>query len=69
MRYVSEGKFYNIVEKEFENLKCNSDCGLYESCELDENNNLNLDTLDCEYYENFVYDKALEKVSRKYKIK
>ena len=69
MRYVSEGKFYNIVEKEFENLKCNSDCGLYESCELDENNNLNLDTLDCEYYENFVYDKAIEKVSRKYKIK
>ena len=69
MRYVSEGKFYNIVEKEFENLKCNSDCGLYESCELDENNNLNLDTLDYEYYENFIYDKALEKVSKKYKIK
>ena len=69
MRYVSKGKFEYIVEKEFENLKCNSDIGLYESCELDENNNLNLDTLDYESYENFVYDKALEKVSKKYKIK
>ena len=69
MRYVSEGKFYTIVEKEFENLKCNSDCGLYESCELDENNNLNLDTLDYESYENFVYDIAYKNVARKYKIK
>ena len=69
MRYVSEGKFYNIVEKEIENLKCNSDIGLYESCELDENNNLNLDTLDYESYENFVYDIAYKNVSRKYKIK
>ena len=69
MRYVSKGKFEYIVEKEFENLKCNSDCGLYESCELDENGVFILDTLDCEYYENFVYGKALEKVSRKYKIK
>ena len=67
MRYVSEGKFYNIVEKEIENLKCNSDCGLYESCELDENDNL--DKMDWEYYENFVYDIAYKNVSRKYKIK
>ena len=69
MRYVSEGKFYNIVEKEFENLKCNSDCGLYESCELDENNNLNLDTLDYEYYENFIHNIAYKNISKKYKIK
>ena len=69
MRYVSKGKFEYIVEKEIENLKCNSDCGLYESCELDENNNLNLDTLDYEYYENFVYDIAYKNVARKYCIK
>ena len=69
MRYVSEGKFYNIVEKEIENLKCNSDIGLYESCELDSNGKLNLDTLDYEYYENFVYDIAYKNVARKYKIK
>lgn len=69
MRYISEGKFYDTVEKEFENLKCNSDCGVYESCKLDEDGNLNLDTLDYEYYENFVYDKALENIAKKYKIK
>ena len=69
MRYISEGKFYNIVEKEIENLKCNSDIGLYESCELDSNGKLNLDTLDYEYYENFVYDIAYKNVARKYKIK
>ena len=46
MRYVSEGKFYDIVKKEFESLKSNSDCGLYESCEFDEDGNLNLDTID-----------------------
>jgi hypothetical protein len=69
MRYVNEEKFYDIVNKEVENLKCNSDIGLYESCELDSNGKLNLDTLDYEYYENFIYDKALEKVSEKYKIK
>lgn len=69
MRYVSEGKFYDIVNKEVENLKCNSDCGWYESCKLDENGMFDLDTIDWEYYEEFVYDKALEKVSEKYKIK
>ena len=69
MRYVSKGKFEYIVEKEIENLKCNSDYGLYENCELDENGVFILDTLDCESYENFIYDKALEKVSKKYKIK
>ena len=69
MRYVSKGKFEYIVEKEIENLKCNSECGLYESCELDSNGKLNLDTLDCEYYENFIYDIAYKNVSRKYKIK
>ena len=69
MRYVSKGKFEYIVEKELENLKCNSDCGLYESCELDENGVFILDTLDCEYYENFIYDIAYKNVSRKYKIK
>lgn len=69
MRYVSEGKFYDIVEKEVENLKCNSDCGWYESCELDENGLFDLDTIDWEYYENFVYDKAFKNVSKKYRIK
>ena len=70
MRYVSKGKFEYIVEKEIENLKCNSDIGLYESselCELDENDNL--DKMDWEYYENFIYDIAYKNVSRKYKIK
>lgn len=69
MRYVSEGKFYDIVDKEVENLRYNSDCGLYESCELDNNGKLNLDTIDYEYYENFIYDKALENISKKYRIK
>ena len=69
MRYVSEGKFYVIVEKEFENLKCNSDCGWYESCELDENGMFILDTLDYEYYEDFVYNEAFKNASKKYRIK
>ena len=69
MRYVSEGKFFDIVEKEFENLKCNSDCGMYESSELNEKGELDLDNIDWEYYENFVYDTAVKKVSKKYKIK
>lgn len=69
MRYINEGKFYDIVNKEVESLKCNSECGLYESCKLDEDGNLNLDTLDYEYYEDFVYDKAFENVAKKYKIK
>ena len=69
MRYVSEGKFYDIVKKEFESLKSNSDCGLYESCEFDEDGNLNLDTIDWEYYEGFVYNEAFKNVSKKYRIK
>ena len=69
MRYVSKGKFEYIVEKEIENLKCNSDYGFYESCETDEDGVFNLDTLDYEYYENFIYDIAYKNVSRKYKIK
>ena len=69
MRYVSEGKFYDIVEKEFENLKSNSDCGWYESCELDKDGMFILDTLDYEYYENFVYNEAYHNVLKKYRIK
>lgn len=69
MRYVSRGKFNDIINREIENLKYNSDCGLYESCELDENGELDLDKMDWEYYENFIYNKAFEKVSKKYRIK
>ncbi len=69
MRYVSEGKFYDIVDKEVESLKTNSDIGWYESCELDEDGLFNLDTIDWDYYENFIYDVAYHNVLKKYRIK
>ena len=69
MRYVSRGKFNDIINREIENLKCNSDCGLYESCNLNEDGEFDLDTIDWEYYENFVYGVAFKNVSKKYRIK
>lgn len=69
MRYVSKGKFYDIIEKEIDSLKCNSDCGLYESCKLNKNGKPDLSTIDWEYYEDFIYNEAFKNVLKKYKIK
>lgn len=58
MRYVSERKFEQIVNKEIENLKCNSDTGIeFIMCE------------DWESYEIEIENQALYNVRKKYKIK
>lgn len=69
MKYISEKKFFDIVDKEVESLKCNSDCGMYESCEYNEAGEPNLENIDWEYYENFVYNRAYNNVLKKYRIK
>ena len=58
MRHVSVGKFEEIVKKEIENLKCNSDVGMdYIMCE------------DWESYEIEIENQALYNVKKKYCIK
>lgn len=58
MRYVSGGKFWSIVEKEIENLKCNSDTGI-----------TYLDNEDWEGYEDVIEQQAIYNVKKKYCIK
>lgn len=56
-KFVSEGKFEQIINKEIENLKCNSDLAIEY---IDK---------DYEYYLTIVENQALYNVSKKYKIK
>ena len=58
MRYVSEGKFEHIVNKEIENLKCNTDTGIEY-----------FDKEDYEGYEDVVGQQAIYNVRKKYRIK
>lgn len=72
MRYVSEGKYENIIKKEYNSLKTNSDKGLWLFMDNEKENYIDdyfNDNLRIELYEEILWETAEENVSKKYKIK
>ena len=72
MRYVSEGKFDYIVEREYERLKTNTDTGMYVFMDDEKENYIDdyfNDNLRIELYEEILWETAEKNISKKYKIK
>ena len=72
MRYVKDGKYDDIIRKEYANLKTNSDVGMWVFMDDDEENYIDdyfNDNLRIELYEKILWETAEENVSKKYKIK
>lgn len=71
MRYVKNGKYNDIVNKEMEKLRCNSDTGLWVFVN-DEGEYVEdywQDREKLELYEEILWKTAELNVSKKYKIK